>query len=86
LDHPKTDAIAAAAAALPPILAGHESPLVLAKVRKFYGSVVIQRVLTEPARMTRMTADDFRALTPLVYLHVTPYGTFDMDMEQRLAI
>ena len=26
------------------------------------------------------------SLTPLIYAHVTPYGTFRLDMNQRLAI
>jgi hypothetical protein len=33
-----------------------------------------------------MTADDLRALTPLIYNHVNPYGNFRLDMEQRLAL
>jgi hypothetical protein len=34
----------------------------------------------------RMLPEDLRALTPLIYSHVTPYGTFRLDMNQRLAI
>ena len=26
-----------------------------------------------------MLPDDLRALTPLIYAHVTPYGTFGLD-------
>jgi hypothetical protein len=26
------------------------------------------------------------ALTPLIYSHVTPYGTFRLDMNERLVI
>ena len=33
-----------------------------------------------------MMPDDLRALTPLIYAHVTPYGTFRPDMSKRLAI
>ena len=33
-----------------------------------------------------MLPDDLRALTSLVYVHVTPYGIFRLDMNQRLAI
>jgi len=36
--------------------------------------------------MGRMTAEDFRALSPLVYAHVNPYGTFELDMDARLPI
>jgi hypothetical protein len=45
----------------------------------------IQRVLTEPDWTQRMLPDDLRALTPLIYAHLTPYGTFRLDMSQRLA-
>jgi hypothetical protein len=30
--------------------------------------------------------DTARGLTPLVWGHVSPYGTFDLDMEQRLDL
>jgi TnpA family transposase len=52
----------------------------------YVNTLMIQRVLAEPGWMDRMAEEDFRALTPLVYLHVTPYGTFDLDMERRLQI
>ncbi len=29
---------------------------------------------------------DVRGLTPLVWGHVSPYGAFDLDMEQRLDL
>ncbi|WP_278046718.1 hypothetical protein [Clostridium sp. DJ247] len=33
-----------------------------------------------------MTAKDFRTLTPLIYNHVNSYGSFDLDMAQRIPI
>ena len=33
-----------------------------------------------------MMPADLRALTPLVWGHVSPYGAFDLDMEQRLDL
>ncbi len=33
-----------------------------------------------------MTLEDFRALTPLIYAHVNPYGDFNLDMEERILI
>ena len=47
---------------------------------------MLQRVLAEPAWLARMTPADARGLTPLVWGHVSPYGTFDLDMEQRLDL
>ena len=33
-----------------------------------------------------MQPDDLRALTPLIYAHINPYGTFDLDMQKRLHL
>jgi len=29
---------------------------------------------------------DLRALTPLIYAHITPYGRFKLDMNERLPL
>ncbi len=47
---------------------------------------MIQRVLAEPAWMERMTPEDLRGLTPLIYAHVNPYGVFRLDMDARLDL
>ena len=52
----------------------------------YIDTLMIQRVLTEPDWTQLMFPEDLRALTPLTYSHVTPYGTFLLDMNQRLAI
>ena len=52
----------------------------------YVNTLMLQRVLAEPAWMARMTPADARGLTPLVWGHVSPYGTFDLDMEQRLDL
>jgi len=52
----------------------------------YVNTLMIQEILTEPAWMDRMTAEDFRALSPLVYSHMNPYGTFDLDMASRLPL
>ena len=33
-----------------------------------------------------MQAEDLRALTPLLWAHVNPYGTFQLDMSTRLPL
>ena len=33
-----------------------------------------------------MMPEDLRALTPLIYSHVNPYGTFKLDMMERIPI
>ena len=45
-----------------------------------------QEVLAEPKWYERMTEADWRGLTPLFYLHVNPYGLFDLDMETRIPL
>jgi TnpA family transposase len=52
----------------------------------YVNTLMLQRVLAEPAWMARMTPADARGLTPLVWGHVSPYGAFDLDMEQRLDL
>ena len=47
---------------------------------------MIQQILSEPTWMARMTAEDLRALTPLIYSHINPYGTFHLDLQERLLI
>ena len=34
----------------------------------------------------QMKKEDLRALTPLIYSHVTPYGTFRLDLTERIQI
>jgi hypothetical protein len=41
---------------------------------------------TKPQWKSRMRSEDLRALTPLIYSHVTPYGRFRLDMNERLVI
>jgi Tn3 transposase DDE domain len=48
--------------------------------------MMIQRVLNETAWATRLTPEDFRALSPLIYGHISPYGTFRLDMKRRLDL
>jgi TnpA family transposase len=52
----------------------------------YINTLMLQDILAEPAWMGRMTAEDFRALSPLVYTHVNPYGTFELDMTSRLPL
>jgi len=50
----------------------------------YVNTIMIQQVLSEPKMMGRMKEEDFRALTPLIYGHITPYGLFGLDMDRRL--
>jgi hypothetical protein len=50
----------------------------------YINTLMIQQVLTDQAWWERMKPDDLRALTPLIYAHINPYGRFDLDMQKRL--
>lgn len=52
----------------------------------YVNTLMIQRVLAEPQWRKQMTVVDLRALSPLIYAHVNPYGRFDLDMNTRLPI
>ena len=52
----------------------------------YINTLMIQRVLEGPEWQNRLTAEDLRAITPLIYSHVNPYGRFSLDLEERLMI
>ena len=52
----------------------------------YVNTLMIQRILQEPEWKNRMQTEDLRALTPLIYEHVNPYGSFELDLNTRLAI
>lgn len=52
----------------------------------YVNTLMIQRVLSEKPWCNRMKTTDLRALSPLIYSHVNPYGRFDLDMSKRLPI
>lgn len=52
----------------------------------YINTLMIQQVLAEPDWQNRLQVEDFRALTPLIYAHVNPYGRFFLDMDERLPL
>lgn len=52
----------------------------------YVNTLMLQQILTDKKWFDMMTQEDLRALTPLIYLHVNPYGTFKLDMTERLPI
>lgn len=52
----------------------------------YVNTLMLQRVLGEDAWRERMTREDVRGLTPLVWGHVSPYGRFDLDMTSRIDL
>ncbi len=52
----------------------------------FINTLMMQQVLARPHWQRRLTAIDQRALTPLIWEHVNPYGRYELDMDARLAL
>jgi len=47
---------------------------------------MIQEILSSSDWENKMLVEDYRALTPLIYQHVNPYGNFELDMNERITI
>ena len=52
----------------------------------YVNTLMIQQVLAEPDWQGRLTVADLRALSPLKGQHVNPYGTFTLNMQERLPL
>jgi TnpA family transposase len=52
----------------------------------YVNTLMIQQVLAQPEWQGRLTAVDLRALSPLKWQHVNPYGTFTLNMHERLSL
>lgn len=52
----------------------------------YINTIMFQNVLSEKKWFDLMTPEDLRALTPLIYTHVNPYGTFRLDMKERIPL
>ncbi|MBD6619848.1 Tn3 family transposase, partial [Komarekiella sp. 'clone 1'] len=52
----------------------------------YINTLMIQQVLSQPEWKSLMKSEDLRALSPLIWGHVNPYGTFKLDMTERLSI
>jgi TnpA family transposase len=49
-------------------------------------TVLVQRVLEDPAWASRLTAEDRRGLSALFWTHVNLYGKLSLDMEKHLDL
>ena len=52
----------------------------------YVNTLMLQQVLADPLWLNRMAVEDYRALSPLIYAHVNPYGLFRLNMQERLAL
>jgi TnpA family transposase len=49
-------------------------------------TLILQRILEAPTWMDALSDDDRRALTPLFWSHINPYGRFRLDMDRHLDL
>jgi TnpA family transposase len=52
----------------------------------YVNTLMIEQVLSEAEWQTQLTEADRRALTPLIYGHINPYGRFPLDLKERLHL
>ncbi len=52
----------------------------------YINTLMVQQVLSQPTWKDKLTVADYRGLSPLFYSHVNPYGTFRLDMQERLRL
>jgi hypothetical protein len=52
----------------------------------YANTLMLQQVLARSHWVERLTKTDFRALTPLIWERVNPYGRFELDMTTRLPL
>ena len=52
----------------------------------YINMLMLQSVLSHPQWEGKLTREDKRAITPLFYGHVNPYGLILIDLDQRIAL
>lgn len=52
----------------------------------YVNTLMIQEILMEDKWKGLLVKEDLRALTPLIYRHINPYGRFELDMEKRIPL
>lgn len=52
----------------------------------YVNTLMIQQITSAEEWEHILTTEDYRALSPLIYAHVNPYGVFELNMNERLNI
>jgi TnpA family transposase len=52
----------------------------------YINTLMIQKILSQNNWTALLTSEDLRALTPLIYSHINPYGNFELNMDERIPI
>ena len=45
---------------------------------------MVESVPGDPSWVSRLSSDDLRGLSPLIYAHINPYGRFKVDLDRRI--
>ncbi|MFD7054802.1 Tn3 family transposase [Streptomyces mirabilis] len=56
------------------------------KFREHVNTLLLQDILSEEMWQRRLTDADRRALSPLFWTHVNPYGRFELGMNSHLDL
>jgi len=52
----------------------------------YINTLMIQEILTKPKWEGIMEPEDLRALSPLIYKHINPYGKFELNLNDRIVL
>jgi TnpA family transposase len=52
----------------------------------YVNTLMIQKVLEQPHWQRRLNQRDLQAITPLIFSHINPYGTFKLDLNERIKL
>ena len=50
----------------------------------YVNTLMLQQILVDYDMLDKLTDEDKRALTPLIYAHINPYGLFPLNLNSRL--
>lgn len=64
----------------------HAHPHLLQSSLVYINTLLLRAVLRDPAWARKLTPQDRRALSPLFWAHINPYGRFHLDMDSRLDL
>ena len=60
-------------------------PLQLVQTSIFnVNTCMVQSILAYPTLAVRLSSEDMRGLSPLLYLYINPYGRFELDLDERI--
>ena len=46
-------------------------------------TILVERTIEKEQMINRLSSEDLRALSPLFYEHINPYGVFEIDLNRQ---